>query len=252
MSDRTPALDAVHGMLTLLFTVVALHVLWHGVRSSGAGRRDRVDLFLHFAMAAAMAAMPWSLGRPLSGPATAVIFTAAALWFPLTAFRPVRPFQPSGPLRRRTATAGTAALFADRLPPAAGMAAMAWMSRNPPGGGFADRLPPAAGMAAMAWMSRNPPGGAASAPETLASGVQAAHHTAAHGHAAAASTTATLVTAVLTVYLLACAIRSLTRPMPALRTATDTAHRAAATDPYGHVRDGAMSLGTAVMLLLPH
>ncbi|MFG3265829.1 DUF5134 domain-containing protein [Streptomyces bobili] len=227
MSDRTPALDAVHGMLTLLFTVVALHVLWHGVRSSGAGRRDRVDLFLHFAMAAAMAAMPWSLGRPLSGPATAVIFTAAALWFPLTAFRPVRPFQPSGPLRRRTATAGTAALFADRLPPAAGMAAMAWMSRNPPGG-------------------------AASAPETLASGVQAAHHTAAQGHAAAASTTATLVTAVLTVYLLACAIRSLTRPMPALRTATDTAHRAAATDPYGHVRDGAMSLGTAVMLLLPH
>lgn len=78
-----------------------------------------------------------------------------------------------------------------------------------------------------------------------------AHHTAAHGRAADASTTATLVTVVLTVCLLGCALRSSTRPMPALRTSTDPAHRAAATDPYGYVRDGAMSLGTAVMLL-PH
>ncbi len=205
MSDRTPALDAVHGMLTLLFTVVALHLLWHAVRSPGAGRRDRVDLVLHCAMAAAMAAMPWSLGPPLSGRAVTVFFTAAALWFLLTA---------------RAATV------------------------------FADRLTPAVGMAAMVWMSRTPSGAAAS--ETVAAaGVPAAHHTAAHGHAAA-STTASLVTVALAVYLLGCALRSLTRPMPALRTATGPAHRAAATNPYGHVRDGAMALGTAVMLLLPH
>ncbi|EMF28982.1 hypothetical protein H114_11706 [Streptomyces gancidicus BKS 13-15] len=206
MSDRTPALDAVHGMLTLLFAVVALHVLWHAVRSPGAGRRDRVDLVLHCAMAAAMAAMPWSYGAPLSGRAAMVFFTAAALWFLLTA-------------------------------------------RGAPV--FADRLTPAVGMLAMAWMARTPPGAAAS--ETVAAaGVPAAHHTGAHGHASDASTTATLVTVVLTVYLLGCALRSLTRPMPALRTATDPAHRAAATDPYGYVRDGAMSLGTAVMMLLPH
>lgn len=206
MSDRTPALDAVHGMLTLLFAVAALHVLWHAVRSPGAGRRDRVDLVLHCDMAAAMAAMPWSYGPPLSGRAATVFFTAAALWFLLTAHKAP---------------------------------------------GFADRLTPAVGMAAMAWMSRTPPG--ADASETVAAaGAPAAHHTAAHGHATDASTTATLVTVVLTVYLLGCALRSLTRPMPALRTATDPAHRAAATDPYGYVRDGAMSLGTAVMLLLPH
>ncbi|MFB6774108.1 DUF5134 domain-containing protein [Streptomyces sp. NPDC056337] len=206
MSDRTPALDAVHGMLTLLFAAVALHVLWHAVRSPGAGRRDRVDLVLHCAMAAAMTAMPWSHGPLLSGRAATVFFTAAALWF--------------------LVTARTAVVFADRLTPAVGMAAMAWMSRASPG---------------------------AAASETVAAaGVPAAHHTAAHGHAADASTAATLVTVVLTVYLLGCALRSLTRPMPALRATTDRAHRAAATNPYGHVRDGAMALGTAVMLLLPH
>ncbi|MEV5514171.1 DUF5134 domain-containing protein [Streptomyces flaveolus] len=196
-------------MLTLLFAAVALHVLWNAVRSPGADRRDRVDLVLHCAMAAAMAVMPWSPGPPLSGRAATVFFTAAALWFLLTA--------------------RTAAVFAGRLTPAVGMAAMAWMSRTASGAV------------------------SASAQETVAAaGVPAAHHTADHGHATDASTTATLVTVVLTVYLLGCALRSLTRPMPALRTATDPAHRAAATDPYGYVRDGAMSLGTAVMMLLPH
>ncbi|QUW89470.1 DUF5134 domain-containing protein [Streptomyces sp. V17-9] len=211
MSDRMPALDAVHGMLTLLFAVVALHVSWHAVRSPGAGRRARVDLVLHCAMAAAMAAMPWSSGPPLAGRATTVFFTAAALWFLLTPHR--------------------AAVFADRLTPAVGMAAMAWMSRTPSGAVSVS----------------------ASAQEAVtAAGLPAAHHTTAHGHTGDASTAAILVTAVLTVYLLGCALRSLTRPMPALRTATDPAHRAAATDPCGHVRDGAMALGTAVMLLLPH
>ena len=39
--------------------------------------------------------------------------------------------------------------------------------------------------------------------------------------------TTAVVTILLTVYLLGCAVRSLTRPMPALRTTTDIAHRAA-------------------------
>ncbi|MER6926283.1 DUF5134 domain-containing protein, partial [Streptomyces spiralis] len=87
--------------------------------------------------------------------------------------------------------------------------------------------------------------------ETLAGGVPAAHDTAAIGHATGAPVSAAGVTGLLTVYLLTCAIWSLTRPMPLLRS-TAAAHRAAATDPYGHVRDGAMALGTALMLLMPH
>ncbi|MFJ3779173.1 DUF5134 domain-containing protein [Streptomyces sp. NPDC090075] len=203
----TPA-DVANGMLTALFAVAASHALLHGVRSPGTGRRDRVDHLLHFAMAAAMAAMPWNPVRPPSGPALTVLFTAAALWFPLTA------------LHHRTAD--TVAAIAGRLPPAAGMAAMAWMLHTPHGG---DALP---------------------------HGTPAAHHIAAAGRAAGTPVPAAVVTGLLTAYLLACAIRSLTRPMPALRSATDTAHRAAATDPYGHLRDGAMALGTAVMLLMPH
>ncbi|MER5366536.1 DUF5134 domain-containing protein [Streptomyces sp. NPDC002722] len=213
MPDRTPALEGLHYMLTLSFVLVALHALWQSVRLPGAGCRDRVDHLLHFTMAAAMAAMPWSFYRPLSGRTMTVLFAAAALWFPLTA------------LHRRGE--GTALVIAGRLPPAAGMAAMAWMS----------------------W---TPPGPAVPAHENLARGVPAAHHTLAHGHAASASMTAGLVTVTLTVYLLGCALWSLTRPMPALRAATDAAHRAAAADPCGHVRDGAMAMGTAVMLLLPH
>jgi lysylphosphatidylglycerol synthetase-like protein (DUF2156 family) len=205
--------DLVHGMLTVLFALVAVHALRRGVRSPGTGRRDRMDHLLHFAMAVAMAAMPWSIGRSLSGRTMTVLFTAAAVWFPLTA------------LHRRTAD--TAAAIAARLPSAAGMAAMAWMLRTP----FARVAP---------------------SHETPAGGVPAAHHSAALGHPAGASVPAAVVTTVLTVYLLACALRSLTRPMPSLRSATDAAHRAAATDPYGHSREGAMALGTALMLLMPH
>ncbi|TXS41780.1 DUF5134 domain-containing protein [Streptomyces sp. OR43] len=213
MSDRTPALDGLHYMLTLLFTLVALHVWRQGVRSPGAEVRDRVDHLLHFTMAAGMAAMPWSFYRPLSGRTTTVLFAAAALWFPLTAFR-----------HRR---GGNLALISGRLPSAAGMAAMAWMS----------------------WP---PPGMVVPAHETLAGGATAAPHPLTHGHTASVSMTASMVTAALTVYLLGCSLWSLTRPMPALRTSTDAVHRAAATDPCGHVRDGAMAMGTAVMLLLPH
>lgn len=213
VSDKTPAALIVHCMLTLLFVIVALHVLRRGVRSPGADGRDRVDHLLHFAMAAAMAIMPWSLGRSLTGRTTMLLCAAATLWFPLTA------------LYRRT-TGRVAAI--------------------------AGRLPSAAGMAAMAWMSRMPHGGAAPAHETVAGGVPVAHHTAAQGAAASGSMTADLVTAALTLCLLGYAVRSLLRSMPTLRTAAGTAHRAAAADPYGHVRDGAMALGTAVMLVLPH
>lgn len=191
MSDGTPALDVVQCMLTVLFALVSLHALRHGLRSPGAGRRDRVDHLLHFVMAVSMAAMPWSPVGSLSGRTTAVLFTAAALWFPLTA------------LHHRSAD--TMSALVRRLPPAVGMAAMAWMLRTPHGGAVA---------------SHDSPAGA--------------------------------VTTLLTVCLLACALRSLTRPMPSLRSATDAAHRAAAQHTYGHVRDGAMALGTAVMLLMSH
>lgn len=203
----------VHVMLTVLFALVASHVLRHCLRSPGTGRRDRVDHLLHFVMAVAMAAMAWSGGRSLSGRTTTVLFTAAALWFPLTA------------LHHRTADTAAA---------------------------IAGRLQPAAGMAAMAWMPRTPHGRAAPSHETLAGGVPVAHHGAALGHTAGASATGVWVTGLLAGYLLGCAMRSLTRPMPSLRSATAAAHRAAATDPYGHVRDGAMALGTAVMVLMPH
>ncbi|MFC5199852.1 DUF5134 domain-containing protein [Streptomyces kaempferi] len=204
--------DFVRVMLTVLFALAASHVLRHGVRSPGTGR-DRVDHLLHFVMAVAMAAMIWSPGRSLSGRTMTALFTAAALWFPLTA------------LHHRTADTAAA---------------------------IAGRLRPAAGMAAMAWMLRTPHGRAVPSHETLAGGVPVAHHGAALGHTAGASATGVWVTGLLAVYLLGCAMRSLTRPMPSLRSATAAAHRAAATDPYGHVRVGAMALGTAVMVLMPH
>ena len=52
--------------------------------------------------------------------------------------------------------------------------------------------------------------------------------------------------------LLAYALWSLTRPMPSLRSAVSAARRAAAATPSRHVGEGAMALGTAVMLVLPH
>ncbi|MFF1568222.1 DUF5134 domain-containing protein [Streptomyces sp. NPDC058293] len=181
-SMRTPV-DVEHSLLTVLFSVVAVHALWQVLRLGGIAGRDRVDHLLHAAMAAAMAVMPWSVGHSLSGGTATLFFTAAALWFPLTAFDG-RP-------------AHAVAAIAARLPSAVGMAAMAWM------------LSPSHG--------RDP-----------------------------------VVTALLTSYLLACALWSLTRPMPSLRSATDHAHGAAATDPYGPTRHGAMALGTALMLLMHH
>ncbi|MFG2512318.1 DUF5134 domain-containing protein [Streptomyces sp. NPDC048584] len=81
-------------------------------------------------------------------------------------------------------------------------------------------LPYAAGMAAMALM---------------------AHRMTGHSHGAAP------VAAALAVFLLLCALRSLTRCMPSLRAA---AGRRTAGEPYACFWDGSMALGTAVMLLM--
>ncbi|CAG6392065.1 conserved membrane hypothetical protein [Actinacidiphila cocklensis] len=203
----------VRCILTTLFLLVALHALLHGIRQAGMGRRNRVDHLLHAVMAVAMSAMPWNLHRWLSGPTMAVLFTAAALWFPLTA------------LHRRTGHAVAA---------------------------IAGWLPLAVGMAAMAWMPRMPDGRMVLPPDALAGSVPVTHHAAAVAHAAAAPATADAITVLLTLYLLVYAMRWL-NPLPPPWSAADTAHRAAATDgPYGHLRDGAMALGTAVMLLMPH
>ncbi|MGP4012078.1 DUF5134 domain-containing protein [Streptomyces sp. 4N124] len=86
------------------------------------------------------------------------------------------------------------------------------------------RLPHAAGMAAMAWMHL--------------------------GHSMETKG-GDLVTGVLTLYLLACALRSLTRDMPALRGTSGTVD--VATDahaPYEHFWHGSMALGTAILLLM--
>ncbi|MEU9317249.1 DUF5134 domain-containing protein [Streptomyces sp. NPDC048295] len=179
---RTPV-DVEHGLLTVLFALVAAHELWQGLRARGIGSRARVDHFLHGVMAAAMTVMPWSPGHRLSGRTGALLFTAAALWFLMTGFD-------------RRAAHAVAAIGA-RLPSAVGMAAMAWMLRP-----SHDRDP--------------------------------------------------VVTAVLTAYLLGCALWSLTRPMPSFRSVTEHAHRTAEADPYARTRHGAMALGTALMLLMPH
>ncbi|MGW3731227.1 DUF5134 domain-containing protein [Streptomyces sp. NPDC000851] len=95
----------------------------------------------------------------------------------------------------------------------------------------ARRLPYALGMVAMVWMLRTPP---------------ATHHAPAVGE----STTGSLVTAALALCLLTCALRSLTRDMPALRTRSNTS--GVLPRPYGHFWDGSTALGSAIMLVMPH
>ncbi|MFB6755093.1 MULTISPECIES: DUF5134 domain-containing protein [Streptomyces] len=204
------AIDTVYGMLSVLFAAAAVHGLRRTVLSKGSAWRERLDHLLHTAMALAMAVMPWSWGRVLPEPPQTAFFAAAALWFLLSA-RDSRP------------------------------------------GTIARRLPHAAGMAAMAWMSHSM---AASSHETLAGGLSAAHHAAGSGHHAEETTAGDAVAATLALFLLAYALWSLTRDMPALRTprppgmhgtgASGTRH------PYAHFWEGSMALGTAVMLLMPH
>jgi hypothetical protein len=103
--------------------------------------------------------------------------------------------------------------------------------RGPRGPGSADlvrRSPHAVGMAAMAWMP-----------------VQ-------HGDVTDAQT-GDLVTAVLTLCLLAYALRSLTQDMPTLRGAPGSV--AVPTDlggPYDRFWQGSTAMGTALMLLMHH
>ncbi|MEU5893335.1 DUF5134 domain-containing protein [Streptomyces sp. NPDC047461] len=111
------------------------------------------------------------------------------------------------------------------------------------------RLPHAAGMAAMAWMLRVPHTGTGPAHAHLGS---AAHATGPGALGAGDPLGGSVITLSLASCLLAYALWSLTRPMPSLRSAVSAARRAAAATPSQHVGEGAMALGTAVMLVLPH
>ncbi|MEV7074264.1 DUF5134 domain-containing protein [Streptomyces sp. NPDC093990] len=111
------------------------------------------------------------------------------------------------------------------------------------------RLPHAAGMAAMAWMLRVPHSGTGPAhvhPES------ATHFTGPDAPGAGVPLGSSVITLSLASCLLVYALWSLTRPMPSLRSAVSAARRAAAATPSRHVGEGAMALGTAVMLVLPH
>lgn len=199
-------------LLTVLFTVVAVHGLWQGPWTADSGWRGRVDHFLHVAMAVAMAVMPWGWVRGLPVAGTTAFFVAAALWFPLIAI----------------------GRMDDRVTVIVG------------------RLPHTVGMAAMAWMLHAPPSDAGRGHENPAHGSLPASHFAASGHMAGSAVTGQTVTALLAMLLLGCALWSLTRSMPPLRAVAWTARTGAAVEPYRQVRDGATALGTAVMLVMPH
>ncbi|MEU5597791.1 DUF5134 domain-containing protein [Streptomyces sp. NPDC020298] len=179
------ATDVVYCMLTALFASVAVRALRYALVSRRLRWRSRVDHLLHTAMALAMAVMPWNCGFALPELPLAAFFTAAALWFPLA---------PAGRCRQSGLTA-----TAQRLPYAAGMAAMAWMTLS------------------MAGPSHKPP----------------------------------MVTGVLSLYLLAYALWSLTRGMPTLRGVSAAAAMSTSTNGrYGYFWDGSMALGTVIMLLM--
>ncbi|MGW5480342.1 DUF5134 domain-containing protein [Streptomyces sp. NPDC004008] len=202
------AADVVHWMLTTLFAAGAVRALRHGVLARSSGWRSRVDHVLDTAMALGMAVMPWTSGHMLPELPPTVFFAAAALWFLLT---PVRRAQES-----------TLVAITRRLPHAAGMAAMAWMT----------------------YLTAGP------SHETLAEGLSPAHHVAHVGHSTGAKG-GDLITGVLALYLLACALRSLTRDMPTLRGASGTVDVATSMcGPYNHFWPGSMALGTAIMLLM--
>ncbi|MFC8244756.1 DUF5134 domain-containing protein [Streptomyces chartreusis] len=111
------------------------------------------------------------------------------------------------------------------------------------------RLPHATGMAAMAWMLRAPHTGTGPAHAHLG---PAAHSTGPGALGTGVPLGGSVITLSLASCLLTYALWSLTRPMPSLRSAVSAARRAAAATPSRHVGEGAMALGTAVMLVLPH
>src|SRR4051794_39035204 len=79
-------------------------------------------------------------------------------------------------------------------------------------------LPRAAGMAAMGWMAWTSRSMAGPSHENLADGPVATPHLA---HSAGHSAIDDVVVTMLVLYLLGCALRSLTREMPALRSTAD-------------------------------
>jgi len=204
----------VHCLLTLLFVAVLVHGLVRGVGSPRRSPRTGLGAGADRLLAAAMA-----------------VSMAAMPWIDVRA----GPAAVAGGVF----TAGTVwfLLPVGRRRLAGGTAAMP------------HRLPHAVGMAAMAWMLRVPHTG---------TGPAHAHHGAAArptgpgAPGAAVPLDGSVITLSLASCLLAFALWSLTRPMPSLRSAVSVARRAAAATPSRHVTEGAMALGTAVMLVLPH
>jgi hypothetical protein len=199
-------------MLTALFAAAAVHAVRHVVLSHSSGWRDQGDQILHAAMALAMAVMPWSWGAKVPQVPQTAFFTAAALWFLVTVGgRPAAP----------------------RL-------LASWR-----------RLPYAAGMAAMAWMARTPHSMTHASHEDLAGGLSPAPVSAPPAHPMGGSKAGDIVTVALVLYLLVCALRSLTRDLPALRGGVQ-AVGGTLREVYRHFWEGSMALGTVVMLLLHH
>ncbi|MET9353147.1 DUF5134 domain-containing protein [Streptomyces sp. NPDC006617] len=110
-------------------------------------------------------------------------------------------------------------------------------------------LPYAAGMAAMAWMTYS---AAVASHESPTEGLPAMQQAGHVGHVAEHAQTGAAVTGVLALCLLGCALRSLTRDMPALGRAPRAEDGSSTGVPYRHFWDGSMSLGTVVMLLMHH
>ncbi|WP_229916605.1 DUF5134 domain-containing protein [Streptomyces fructofermentans] len=119
---------------------------------------------------------------------------------------------------------------------------IAIVRRNDRGTALVDRLPHTVGMAAMVWMLQAPHAGGEREHVNLADGSSPAHHAA----------TGPAVTALLAMLLLGCALRSLTRSMPPLWAVAAGTGAGAAAEPYRQAGEGAMALGAAVMLVMPH
>ncbi|RPE46024.1 uncharacterized protein DUF5134 [Streptomyces sp. Ag109_O5-1] len=114
----------------------------------------------------------------------------------------------------------------------------------------ARRLPYAVGMAAMTWMSYRAAG---HSHQTMAEGVPTADPALHLGHSLGQSRAGSVVTGVLALYLLTCALRSLTRDMPALRkTAEASGTSTCLKGACNRFWDGVTALGTVVMLLMAH
>ncbi|MBY8876080.1 DUF5134 domain-containing protein [Actinacidiphila acidipaludis] len=110
-------------------------------------------------------------------------------------------------------------------------------------------LPSAAAMAAMAWMAHPM---RASGHATMAAGLAEGRGTArAMDDSMAASGGGTAAVGLLALFLLLCALWSLTRDLPGLSRTAATGHTSTQSV-HDHFWDGVTALGTAVMLVLHH